>query len=251
MFSWWDCWFSLKKNRYESLFVCLWNCMLFFCRAETNVSYWYSWKMRTEDKSIAEIEENTNKPCSPTCNMCSRHLQSLYHPMSHGICLFTSLSVLFSCVNCTYPDANTMVTSHSIAAHLVFGFVLCALFCLCFKGSIFLKSTHFFIQELFTELIYDIKMIVKCGILQLVKFQLVVFFITKTCLFKYTENLHQKNENFQIKNSDIFRISAQNIDCGCLLEPPCRGGSNEYPQFMFWAEIRKIMYTPVNPSFNI
>ena len=25
---------------------------------------------------------------------------------------------------------------------------------------------------------------------------------------------HQKNENFQIKNSDIFLISAQNIDCG-------------------------------------
>ena len=29
-----------------------------------------------------------------------------------------------------------------------------------------------------------------------------------------------------------------------------RGGSNEYPQSMFWAEIRKIMYTPVNSSFT-
>ena len=29
---------------------------------------------------------------------------------------------------------------------------------------------------------------------------------------------HQINENFQIKNSDIFLISAQNIDCGYLLE---------------------------------
>ena len=29
-----------------------------------------------------------------------------------------------------------------------------------------------------------------------------------------------KHENFQIKNSDIFHISAQNIDCGYLLEPP-------------------------------
>ena len=29
------------------------------------------------------------------------------------------------------------------------------------------------------------------------------------------------------------------------------GGSNEYPQSMFWAEIRKIMYTPVNHSFTI
>ena len=43
----------------------------------------------------------------------------------------------------------------------------------------------------------------------------------------------QKTENFQIKNSDIFHISAQNIDCGYWLEPPRRGGSNEYPQSMF------------------
>ena len=37
----------------------------------------------------------------------------------------------------------------------------------------------------------------------------------------------------------IFLISAQNIDCGYSLEPPRRGGSNEYPQSMFWTEIRK------------
>ena len=35
------------------------------------------------------------------------------------------------------------------------------------------------------------------------------------------------------KNSDIFHISAQNIDCGYSLEPPRRGGSNEYPQSIF------------------
>ena len=38
----------------------------------------------------------------------------------------------------------------------------------------------------------------------------------------------------------IFLISAQNIDYGYSLEPPRRGGSNEYPQSMFWAEIWKI-----------
>ena len=38
----------------------------------------------------------------------------------------------------------------------------------------------------------------------------------------------------------IFLISAQNIDCGYSFEPPRRGGSNEYPQSMFWAEIWKI-----------
>ena len=60
-----------------------------------------------------------------------------------------------------------------------------------------------------------------------------------------------KTENFQMKNSDIFHISPQNIDCGYSLEPPRQGGSNEYPQSMFLAAIRKIMYTPVNPSFTI
>ena len=58
--------------------------------------------------------------------------------------------------------------------------------------------------------------------------------ITKTRLLKYIENFtSKKTENFQIKISDIFHISAQNIDCGYLLEPPRRGGSNEYPQSMF------------------
>ena len=38
----------------------------------------------------------------------------------------------------------------------------------------------------------------------------------------------------------IFLISAPNIDCGYSLEPPQWGGSNEYPQSMFWADIWKI-----------
>ena len=46
--------------------------------------------------------------------------------------------------------------------------------------------------------------------------------------------LQPKNEIFQIRNSDIFHISAQNIDCGYSLEPPRGGGSNEYPQSMFF-----------------
>ena len=32
----------------------------------------------------------------------------------------------------------------------------------------------------------------------------------------------------------FFHISAQNIDCGYSLEPPRRGGSNEYPQSVFF-----------------
>ena len=41
--------------------------------------------------------------------------------------------------------------------------------------------------------------------------------------------LPPKNENYQMKNSDIFHISALNIDYGYSLEAPRRGGSNEYP----------------------
>ena len=37
-----------------------------------------------------------------------------------------------------------------------------------------------------------------------------------------------------------FLIFTQNIECGYSLEPPLRGGSNEYPQSMFWAEMWKI-----------
>ena len=78
------------------------------------------------------------------------------------------------------------------------------------------------------------------------------YVITKTCLFKYTENFTTRKWKFEIKKkSDIFHISDQNIECGYSLEQPHWGGSNKYPQSMFWAEISKIMYTPVNPSFTI
>ena len=42
-----------------------------------------------------------------------------------------------------------------------------------------------------------------------------------------------KNLKFHQKFFDIFLIFAQNIDCGYILEPPRRGGSNEYPQSIF------------------
>ena len=83
---------------------------------------------------------------------------------------------------------------------------------------------------------------------------------SNTTIFKYYENMPMqykdifkvvKNENFQWKNFDIFLIFAQNIDCGYTLEPPRRGGSNEYPQSMFWSKNKKNRYTPANPSFTI
>ena len=54
----------------------------------------------------------------------------------------------------------------------------------------------------------------------------------KTRLFKYIENFPSKNWTDK-KNSYIFHISAQNIDCGYSLEPPRWGGSNEYTTYVF------------------
>ena len=51
------------------------------------------------------------------------------------------------------------------------------------------------------------------------------------------------------KKSDIFQISAQNIDCGYSLEPPRRGGSNEYPQSMFLSKNKKNNVYPCKPRF--
>ena len=42
-------------------------------------------------------------------------------------------------------------------------------------------------------------------------------------------------------------MCAQNIDCGYTLASPRPGGSNEYPQFMFWVKIKKNRYTPLYP----
>ena len=61
--------------------------------------------------------------------------------------------------------------------------------------------------------------------------------------------LPPKKVNLQIKNSDIFQISAQNIDCGYSLEPPRRGGSNEYPQSMFLSRNKKNNEYPCKPQF--
>ena len=67
-------------------------------------------------------------------------------------------------------------------------------------------------------------------------------YITKTCLY----NFDPLKPHFYIVKLGftgvdlIFLFLLKNIDCGYLLEPPHWGGSNEYPQSMFWAEAWKI-----------
>ena len=69
---------------------------------------------------------------------------------------------------------------------------------------------------------------------------------------QYTEIfLPFKTENFQLKNLNNLLIFAQNIDCGYTLEPPHRGGSNEYPHSMFWSKNKKNRYIPAYPSLTI
>ena len=68
--------------------------------------------------------------------------------------------------------------------------------------------------------------------------------ITKACLFKFTERL----KKFQRKKSDIFYISAQNIDCGYPLELPQQGGSNAFPQSMFLSRNKKNNIYPCKPQ---
>ena len=58
-----------------------------------------------------------------------------------------------------------------------------------------------------------------------------------------------KTEIFQIKILISFHISAQNIDCGYSLEPPRRGGSNEYPQSVFLSRNKKNNVYPCKPQF--
>ena len=62
-----------------------------------------------------------------------------------------------------------------------------------------------------------------------------VLYITKTCLYNFDP---LKPHCYVVKLGFtgvyiIFLISAQNTNCGYSLEPPHRGGSNEYPQSMF------------------
>ena len=48
-----------------------------------------------------------------------------------------------------------------------------------------------------------------------------------------------KNDNFQMKNCDIFLTFAQNIDCGLTFEPPHEAVVTSTHNLCFRAKIRK------------
>ena len=73
---------------------------------------------------------------------------------------------------------------------------------------------------------------------------LLVISFTKTYLYNFDPlKLHFYIVKLGFKGYKLFfLISAQNINWGYLLELPCWGSSNKYPQSMFWAEIWKYQF---------
>ena len=75
--------------------------------------------------------------------------------------------------------------------------------------------------------------------------------------FHYENTPIQIYRKFHLLKLKIFRkklwyffiFLLKNMDCGYSLEPPRRGGSNKYPQSMFWAEISKNNVYPCKPQF--
>ena len=66
---------------------------------------------------------------------------------------------------------------------------------------------------------------------------------------KWQPNFTARKWKFSDKNTDIFHISAQNIDCGYLLEAPLQRSSNEYPQSMFLSGNKKNDVYPCKLQF--
>ena len=91
------------------------------------------------------------------------------------------------------------------------------------KVLVFLPCACFFIYFFFSVFVnFQFSFVLPCS-------------ITKTCLYNFDPlqpHLYIVKLGFTGVYI-IFHISAQNIDCGYSLEPPRRGGSNEYPLSMF------------------
>ena len=82
--------------------------------------------------------------------------------------------------------------------------------------------------------------------------QFEIICITKTCIYNFDL---LKPHIYIVKLGFtgvyiIFLISAQNKDCGYSLEPPRRGGSNEYPQSMRFEQKYKKYQNFLSENFH-
>ena len=131
---------------------------------------------------------------------------------------------------------ETLLGIYSFCCYVI---VFVCLFLCCWELAVD-SSPHFFFYFLYLSIFYSIFVNKSSKLIDYTNASSAS--ITKTCLY----NFDPLKPHFYIVKLGftgvyiIFHISAQNIDCGYSLEPPRRGGSNEYPQSMFWAEIWKI-----------
>ena len=72
-----------------------------------------------------------------------------------------------------------------------------------------------------------------------------------TCVYNFTPLLYSKTGVYKGIHY-FFLFLLETIDFRYSLEPPRRGGSkcNEYPQFMFWAEIWKLIIRILSENFQ-
>ena len=72
--------------------------------------------------------------------------------------------------------------------------------------------------------------------------------ITKTRLYNF-DSLKPHFYIVKLGFTGVYIIFLNHIDCGYSLEPPSRGGSNEYPQSMFLSSNKKNNVYPCKPQF--
>ena len=78
-----------------------------------------------------------------------------------------------------------------------------------------------------------------CSKVCFLTFRLIFSVITKTWLYNFDPlKPHFYIVKLGFTGVYIFLFLLENIDCWYSLEPPRQGGSNEYPQYMFWAEMK-------------
>ena len=78
------------------------------------------------------------------------------------------------------------------------------------------------------------------------------FHIKKTCLYNFDPHKpHFYTVKLEFTRVYIFLFLLKNIDCVYSFVPPRRGGSNEYPQSMFWAEIWNISEFFLSEMFRV
>ena len=75
------------------------------------------------------------------------------------------------------------------------------------------------------------------------------FTLRKHAYSNILKHYHQKMKIFRRKILIFFIFLLKNRDCGYSLEPPRRGGSNEYPQSMSLSRNMKNNVYPCKPQF--